>query len=158
MIWLDSAIPFDRVPSALLRARPRSPVTRARGNYVTSFASWLSPLGATSPKRLPPPMRTGDQVELGADRAVDQTAALPCPSHAIKRKGLLAELCTRADGVRLRVVRPGFSRCYFRLVLLRSRFRSSPTVCRSWRLLSSVRFRGGKLLPRRGRLAGSTVL
>jgi len=65
MIWLDSAIPFDRVPSALLRARPRSPVTRARGNYVTSFASWLGALGATSPIRLPPPVGTGDQVEPG---------------------------------------------------------------------------------------------
>ena len=70
MIWLDSAIPFDLVPSALLRARPRSPVTRAsvtraRANHVTSFVPWLSALGATSPIRLPPPVGTGDQVEPG---------------------------------------------------------------------------------------------
>ncbi len=65
MIWLDSAIPFDLVRSALLRARPRSPFTRARANHVTSFVPWLSALGATSPIRLPPPVGTGDQVEPG---------------------------------------------------------------------------------------------
>ena len=65
MIWLDSAIPFDLVPSALLRARPRSPATRARGNYVTSFVPWLSALGVTSTNSLPPSVRTGDQVEPG---------------------------------------------------------------------------------------------